>query len=160
MTDDVLNVFFHTRQRSEVLSVSSSWKDKKSQAEQLFTLLEEDVHQLLKYRLQHFDQDLPENQEPHTIYGKILADSRHQLDSYTVLTGCIRSLREQYPDLDREALWDKFLSSLDERYGPGGTFKLWLQESYAFSGLEQLQKFIADRTTLRTDYDRLLPYYD
>ncbi|MBP5537474.1 MAG: GAF domain-containing protein [Bacteroidales bacterium] len=126
--------------------------------EELRELLTEPQIDIIAQALE--DQDLPENQEPHTIYGKILADSRHQLDSYTVLTGCIRSLREQYPDLDREALWDKFLSSLDERYGPGGTFKLWLQESYAVSRLEQLQKFIADRTTLRTDYDRLLPYYD
>ena len=59
MKDDILNTFFHIRQRSEVLSVSSSWNDKKAQAEQLFTLLEENVHQLLKYRLLHHEQDLP-----------------------------------------------------------------------------------------------------
>ena len=49
--DEVMKAFFRNRKRSEVLSISSSWKDRKSEADTLLDILENDMHTLLQYRL-------------------------------------------------------------------------------------------------------------
>ena len=52
MRDDIMNAFFRNRKRSEVLRISSGWKDRKGDADLLFGILEDDVRQLLAYRLE------------------------------------------------------------------------------------------------------------
>ena len=48
----VMNAFFRNRQRSEVLSISSKWKEKKGKADILFNILEDGLHLLTSYRFQ------------------------------------------------------------------------------------------------------------
>ena len=49
--EQAMKIFFGNRKRSKVLAFSSEWKDRKSEAETLFGILEDNVHQLLSYRL-------------------------------------------------------------------------------------------------------------
>ena len=51
LCDEVRNAFFRNRKRSGILAVSTAWKDKKSDADTIFSVLENDVHDLLRYRL-------------------------------------------------------------------------------------------------------------
>ena len=48
--EEVLNSFFRNRKRSEILSLSSAWKDKKGEADQIFGILESFMHTLAAYR--------------------------------------------------------------------------------------------------------------
>ena len=47
-----MNAFFRNRKRSELLGISSKWKDKKGEADTVFTILENLVHTLTVYRFQ------------------------------------------------------------------------------------------------------------
>jgi len=49
--EDVMNAFFRNRNRSDILKISSGWKDRKSEADTLLDILENDVHNLLRYKL-------------------------------------------------------------------------------------------------------------
>ena len=91
MNDEILKAFFSTRRRSEVITVSSSWKDKKVQAEQLFTTLEDDIHKLLKYRLYHEQKDYPEAFPPE--WRKFAAFA--PLERFSHLIDLIVSARKQ-----------------------------------------------------------------
>ena len=50
--DEVSNAFFKNRKRSEILSFSTVWKDRKSDADTILDILENDMHTLLRYRLE------------------------------------------------------------------------------------------------------------
>ena len=50
--EEVMNAFFRNRKRSELLGISSKWKDKKGEADTVFTILENLVHTLTVYRFQ------------------------------------------------------------------------------------------------------------
>ena len=60
--NDIFTSFFGTQERSSIMSVSSHWKENKSDADLLFNILEENIRIMLNYRitkrqdsrLQHF----------------------------------------------------------------------------------------------------------
>ena len=61
--DEIINAFFKTRSRSEILKVSNLWKDRKQESDLLFDTLEEAVRALIAYRLdreQDAVRDFPE----------------------------------------------------------------------------------------------------
>lgn len=49
--EEIINAFFRNRKRSDILTLSSGWKDRKGEADMLFGILEENVRALLKHRL-------------------------------------------------------------------------------------------------------------
>ena len=49
--EEIISAFFRNRKRSEILSLSGKWKEKKSESSMLFNVLEESIHSLLRYRL-------------------------------------------------------------------------------------------------------------
>ena len=51
LRDEIMDNFFCNRNRSNILSISSAWKDRKSDAETLFNVLEDHIRQLLQCRL-------------------------------------------------------------------------------------------------------------
>ena len=51
MREEVMNAFFRTEKRSEVLKISNAWKDRKGEADSIFSILEEQTGSLLRYRL-------------------------------------------------------------------------------------------------------------
>ena len=51
MRAGVMEAFFHTTRRSEILRISGEWKDRKDQAEALFTILENCVNSLMRFRV-------------------------------------------------------------------------------------------------------------
>ena len=51
MRQEVINAFFRNRKRSEILSLSMAFKDKKSEADSLFDILEQCIDSMLRYRI-------------------------------------------------------------------------------------------------------------
>jgi len=49
--DEIITSFFGNQERSQILSVSSQWKENKSNADLLFNILEENIRIMLNYRL-------------------------------------------------------------------------------------------------------------
>ncbi len=51
LREEVMKAFFRNRKRSDVLNISSGWKDRKGDAEKLFAILEEHLRRLLVFRI-------------------------------------------------------------------------------------------------------------
>ncbi len=91
LKDEIVKAFFGNRKRSEVLNISTSWKDRKGSSDQLFDILEDIVRQLLKYRLFHDGKDYPED------YSKEWQRfaEKAPLERFTLLTDAIACARKQ-----------------------------------------------------------------
>lgn len=51
LSEEIMNAFFRNTKRSDILSLSTVWKDRKNEADMLFSILENRVRELLSYRL-------------------------------------------------------------------------------------------------------------
>ena len=50
MREEIMNSFFRNRTRGDILKYSTGWKDRKNEADNLFNILEDNLHRLLMYR--------------------------------------------------------------------------------------------------------------
>ena len=94
---------------------------------------------------------------PRSIYGKIIAESDRLIDPETVIRRTVQYGFAHYPQMNREQMWERTLTHLQEKYGYGGYLKLWIPESSNACRLEELRKIIADENRLRSMFDR---FYD
>ena len=89
--EDVMSSFFRKTKRSEVLAFSSRWKDRKSEADTLFGILEECIHRLLKFRYTSREsedvRDFPEE------WLKFAAEASPE--QFAALSDKIRNARKQ-----------------------------------------------------------------
>lgn len=51
LREEVMNAFFRNRNRSGILTVSTGWKDRKADADAVFSILEDDIRRLLQFRI-------------------------------------------------------------------------------------------------------------
>ena len=61
MREEVMNHFFRNKKRSEILQISSLWKERKPEADLLFSILETDIRFLMLYRIFHDTQYKPDD---------------------------------------------------------------------------------------------------
>lgn len=94
---------------------------------------------------------------PRSIYGKIIAESDRLIDPETVIRRTVQYGFAHYPQMNRDQMWERTLTHLQEKYGYGGYLKLWIPESSNACRLEELRKIIADEKRLRSMFDR---FYD
>ncbi len=89
--EQVMASFFRNRKRSEVLPFSTVWKDRKSDADTIFSILEDNVHRLMAFRLYHNSgsdiNDFPKE------WQRFAADA--PVERFTVLTDKIAKARKQ-----------------------------------------------------------------
>lgn len=90
---------------------------------------------------------------PRSIYGKIIAESDRLIDPETVIRRTVQYGFAHYPQMNREQMWERTLTHLQEKYGYGGYLKLWIPESSNSCRLEELRKIIADENRLRSMFD-------
>ena len=89
--EEVMNAFFRNRKRSEVLAFSNGWKDRKSEADTLFGILEDNMHRLFTVRLNpQGAQDI--NDFPPE-WQRFAAEA--SADKFTAVTDKIRTARKQ-----------------------------------------------------------------
>lgn len=94
---------------------------------------------------------------PRTIYGRLVAEADRQIVPETVIERTMQYTRSHFPDLDKEAQWQRLLEHLHEKYAEGGYLQLWIPESDNARRLAELRALIAHEQALRQVFDRLYP---
>ncbi len=92
---------------------------------------------------------------PRNLYGKIIAEADRDIDIEVVIRRTIQYGLANYPQLDREAQWQRFKQHMDEKYSVNGYIKLWLPKSPNEKNLNTLRHLIANPTLLRQRFDML-----
>ena len=92
---------------------------------------------------------------PRNLYGKIIAEADRDIDIEVVIRRTIQYGLANYPQLDREAQWQRFKQHMDEKYSVNGYIKLWLPKSPNEKNLNTLRHLIANPMLLRQRFDML-----
>ncbi len=93
--------------------------------------------------------------EPRSLYGRIVAEADRLIDSDEVVRRTILYGLANYPQLDREGHWQRACAHFEEKYAEGGYLKLWIPESPNAAALDVLRRLIADKEALRRKFDTL-----
>lgn len=101
------------------------------------------------------DHRASSQQEPRSIYGMIVAEADRDIDSEKIVLRTLQYGWDHYPDLGKEAQWQRMVDHLEEKYSENGYLRLWLPESPNAQRLEELRQLIKDRVALRALFERL-----
>lgn len=86
---------------------------------------------------------------PRSIYGRIVAEADRFIDPHTIIRRTVQYGLEHYPQLSSEEHFQRTLSHLHEKYGPGGYLHLWFTDSPNARRLEELRQMMLDEALLR-----------
>lgn len=92
---------------------------------------------------------------PRSIYGKIVAEADRDIDPETVIRRTIQYGLANYPELDTEGHWRRFMQHMDEKYSVNGYIRLWIQGSENERKLNELRKLITEPKEMRKVFDKL-----
>ena len=92
---------------------------------------------------------------PRSLYGKIMAEADRDIIPEVVFRRAIDYGLANYPELDREQQWKRFLQHMQEKYSAEGYIRLWIPGSQNERRLAELRAIIASPTLLRQHFDRL-----
>ncbi len=88
--------------------------------------------------------------EPRSIYGKIVAEADRNINANVIITRTIQYGLSHYPDLDRIGHIARTKEHLYDKYGPNGYLKLWIPGSTNEKHLHELWSIMADEPFLDT----------
>ena len=86
---------------------------------------------------------------PRSIYGKIVAEADRDIEPETVIRRTIQYGLANYPELDDESHWKRFMKHMDEKYSVNGYIRLWIQGSENERKLNELRQLIANPNEMR-----------
>ena len=92
---------------------------------------------------------------PRSIYGKIVAEADRDIDPETVIRRTIQYGLSNYPQLDKEGHWQRFMQHMDEKYSVNGYIRLWIQGSENERKLNELRKLITAPDEMRQVFDKI-----
>ena len=92
---------------------------------------------------------------PRSIYGKIVAEADRDIDPETVIRRTIQYGLANYPELDTEGHWKRFMQHMNEKYSVNGYIRLWIQGSENERKLNELRKLITEPKEMRKVFDKL-----
>ena len=92
---------------------------------------------------------------PRSLYGKIVAEADRDIRPETVIRRTIQFGLANYPELDAEQQWQRFMQHMDEKYSTHGYIRLWIQGSENERRLNELRALIAEPARMRPVFDRL-----
>ena len=92
---------------------------------------------------------------PRSIYGKIVAEADRDIDPETVIRRTIQYGLANYPELNTEGHWRRFMQHMDEKYSVNGYIRLWIQGSENERKLNELRKLITEPKEMRKVFDKL-----
>ena len=95
------------------------------------------------------------SRSPRSIYGKIVAEADRDLSPETVIRRTIQFGLANYPQLDTEGHWRRFMEHMNEKYSTSGYIRLWLHGSENERQLNELRALIASPDKMRPVFDRL-----
>jgi uncharacterized protein len=92
---------------------------------------------------------------PRSIYGKIVAEADRDIEPETVIRRTIQYGLSNYPELNDEGHWQRFMQHMDEKYSANGYIRLWIQGSENERKLNELRQLIASPSKMRPVFDRI-----
>lgn len=92
---------------------------------------------------------------PRSIYGKIVAEADRNIEPETVIRRTIQFGLANYPQLDAERHWQRFMEHMNEKYSYNGYIRLWIQGSENEQKLNELRQLIAAPAKMRPVFDRI-----
>lgn len=92
--------------------------------------------------------------EPHSIYGKIVAEADRLITPEIVIRRTIQFTQDHFPDYDKEQQYQRFREHLLEKYSDTGYLRLWIPESDNAIRLEELRMIIRDEEKMRKAFDQ------
>jgi len=92
---------------------------------------------------------------PRSIYGKIVAEADRDIEPETVIRRTIQFGLTNYPQLDAEGHWRRFMQHMDEKYSVNGYIRLWIQGSENERKLNELRRLIVAPDKMREVFDRI-----
>ena len=92
---------------------------------------------------------------PRSIYGKIVAEADRDIETDTVIRRTIQYGLANYPQLDREGHWKRFMEHMQNKYSKDGYIRLWIPNSPNAKRLNDLRNLIAQPQELRKEFDRI-----
>ncbi len=95
------------------------------------------------------------SRSPRSIYGKIVAEADRDLSPETVIRRTIQFGLANYPQLDVEGHWRRFMQHMNEKYSSTGYIRLWLHGSENERQLNELRTLIASPDKMRPVFDRI-----
>lgn len=92
---------------------------------------------------------------PRSIYGRIVAEADREMTPDVVFRRAVQFGLDNYPELDREHQWLRFLSHMEEKYSANGYIRLWIPGSDNAKKLDTLRATIANKELLRREFERI-----
>src|SRR5574344_1433525 len=92
---------------------------------------------------------------PRSVYGRIVAEADRDLDPEQVFLRAVQFGLSNYPQLDKERQWKRFLDHMENKYSVNGYIKLWIPQSDNARKLSLLRDTISDRERLRDVFDTI-----
>lgn len=92
---------------------------------------------------------------PRSIYGKIVAEADRDIDPEMVIRRTIQFGLANYPQMDTEQHWQRFMQHMDEKYSTNGYIRLWIPGSDNERKLTELRSLITEPTRMRQVFDRI-----
>ena len=92
---------------------------------------------------------------PRSIYGKIVAEADRIIDPDITLRRTVQYGLSNYPELDKEKQYIRFLTHLKEKYAEGGYLRLWIPQSANAVHLQELRQLIADEEELHKVFEKI-----
>lgn len=92
---------------------------------------------------------------PRNIYGKIVAEADRDIQPETVIRRTIQYGMSNYPQLDREGHWRRFMEHMNEKYSVNGYIRLWIPGSENERQLNELRRLICQPNLMRPVFDRI-----
>lgn len=92
---------------------------------------------------------------PRSIYGKIVAEADRDIDTDTVIRRTIQFGLSNYPELDKEGQWKRFLEHMNSKYSKDGYIKLWIPNSPNAKKLNDLRNLIAQPVKLMEAFNNI-----
>ncbi len=93
---------------------------------------------------------------PRSVYGRIVAEADRDLEPQHVIRRTIQFGLSNYPELDTEGHWKRFMQHMDEKYSVNGYIRLWIQGSDNERKLNELRQLIAAPDLMRPVFDTIM----
>ena len=92
---------------------------------------------------------------PRSIYGKIVAEADRDMNPQVVIRRTIQYGLSNYPELDMEGHWKRFMQHMNEKYSVNGYIRLWIQGSENERKLKELRSLIVNPVQMREIFNRI-----
>ena len=101
------------------------------------------------------DHRASSSRSPRSVYGKITAEADRDLEPEMVFRRTVQYGLTNYPELSKEAQWERFERHLNDKYSTSGYIKLWIPGSINEQYLNEIRNILPNKVLLRQWFDRL-----